>query len=200
MTHMAANRSDKTKRSLAKALSQLLQRQSLDEITIRQVTDLCGINRQTFYYHFNDIYDLFRWSFANDILNDMRASIRQGSWEAGLGQLLDYFHDNCTVWKEAFTSHSGEEITRMLTAELSKVIMEIMTTRMVGVPGSAMAFELPADADLYAAAVTGVMQSWITGGCVSASPQKMTAFIVNLIEDAVSGRIHAANTRAQAEA
>ena len=30
----------------------------MSQITIKEITDRCGINRMTFYYHFRDIYDL----------------------------------------------------------------------------------------------------------------------------------------------
>lgn len=34
-----------------------------DKITIRNITELAGIRRQNFYYHFEDVYDLMRWMF-----------------------------------------------------------------------------------------------------------------------------------------
>ena len=30
----------------------------LDKITIKDLVEICGVNRQTFYYHFDDVYDL----------------------------------------------------------------------------------------------------------------------------------------------
>ena len=47
-----------TKQQFADALSALLERKSLDRITVSDITDECGLNRQTFYYHFHDIYEL----------------------------------------------------------------------------------------------------------------------------------------------
>lgn len=46
---------------LSAALVKRLQEDSLDKISIRSITDECGLNRQTFYYHFRDIYDLVGW-------------------------------------------------------------------------------------------------------------------------------------------
>ncbi len=50
-----------TKEMLATSLKKLMVNESLDKITVTQVTNLCGINRQTFYYHFKDLYDLLYW-------------------------------------------------------------------------------------------------------------------------------------------
>lgn len=50
-----------TEMSLANALGTLLEKKYLDKIRISEITDIAGISRQTFYYHFSDIYELFRW-------------------------------------------------------------------------------------------------------------------------------------------
>ena len=49
---------NRTKEMLAESLMKLLARRTLDKITIQDIVDDCGYNRQTFYYHFHDIYDL----------------------------------------------------------------------------------------------------------------------------------------------
>ena len=41
-----------TKRALASALKELLEHKPLNKITIADITEQCGVNRQTFYYHF----------------------------------------------------------------------------------------------------------------------------------------------------
>ena len=50
-----------TKQQFSEALDRLLERKSLDRITVSDITDECGLNRQTFYYHFHDIYELIEW-------------------------------------------------------------------------------------------------------------------------------------------
>ena len=58
--------SDITKRAISASLKKLLLTKSLNKITIQDITDDCGINRQTFYYHFADIYDLVEWTCIED--------------------------------------------------------------------------------------------------------------------------------------
>ena len=50
-----------TKIALAYALKDLLKNKPLNKITVSDITDKCGINRQTFYYHFADIMELVGW-------------------------------------------------------------------------------------------------------------------------------------------
>ena len=58
--------SDITKRAISASLKRLLLTKSLNKITIQDIADDCGINRQTFYYHFQDIYDLVEWVCYED--------------------------------------------------------------------------------------------------------------------------------------
>jgi AcrR family transcriptional regulator len=55
-----------TKIMLSQSLKKLMLTNNLDKITVTHVTKLCGINRQTFYYHFKDIYDLVYWTLGNE--------------------------------------------------------------------------------------------------------------------------------------
>ena len=52
-----------TKRMLAQSLIKLLYREPLSSITVQQITDDCGVNRQTFYYHFQDKFELLEWVY-----------------------------------------------------------------------------------------------------------------------------------------
>lgn len=40
------------KHDLAEALCQLLETKTLEKITVKDIVARCGVNRQTFYYHF----------------------------------------------------------------------------------------------------------------------------------------------------
>lgn len=55
-----------TKRALEASLKNLLLQKPLNKITINDITEDCGINRMTFYYHFKDIYDLVEWACLED--------------------------------------------------------------------------------------------------------------------------------------
>lgn len=47
-----------TKRVIREAFLQLLNEKTLSKITVKDITDRCGINRNTFYYHYQDIPEL----------------------------------------------------------------------------------------------------------------------------------------------
>ena len=45
------------KQLIAETLARLLERKSVDKITVKELVETCGISRQAFYYHFQDIVD-----------------------------------------------------------------------------------------------------------------------------------------------
>jgi AcrR family transcriptional regulator len=47
-----------TQKFIMSTFMQLLEGESLDKITVRDIVEECEINRNTFYYHYSDIYDL----------------------------------------------------------------------------------------------------------------------------------------------
>lgn len=92
---MAENKSTKrTKQLLAATLKKLLAEQPLDKIKINTLTEACGLNRQTFYYHFGDIYELVEFMYEDE--TDLYMGDRNGSldWEGALLSLLTYFNEN----------------------------------------------------------------------------------------------------------
>lgn len=49
---------EQTKANLRQAFWQLYEQKPIQKITVKQITDLAGYNRGTFYLYFKDVYDL----------------------------------------------------------------------------------------------------------------------------------------------
>ena len=47
------------KEQIQASFRRLLFAKSLDKITVRDIVEDCGLTRNTFYYYYEDIYDLF---------------------------------------------------------------------------------------------------------------------------------------------
>ena len=62
-----------TKRAIQTAFLEILSKKTLGKITVKDITDRCGINRNTFYYHYQDIPALLEEICQNqveEIIND----------------------------------------------------------------------------------------------------------------------------------
>ena len=49
-----------TKLGIMRVFENLLSVKPLEKITVKDITDQCGISRNTFYYHYQDIYQVFK--------------------------------------------------------------------------------------------------------------------------------------------
>ena len=65
--------SSSTKEALGAALKKMMAVKPIDKITVKDLVEICGVNRQTFYYHFDDGYDLLEWVFEADAENAVEA-------------------------------------------------------------------------------------------------------------------------------
>lgn len=56
---------ERTEKTIMDAFLTLLNQYPLDKICVKDIVSACGISRNTFYYHYQDIYDLLRATFAS---------------------------------------------------------------------------------------------------------------------------------------
>ena len=82
------SRSDITKKLLAESLEELLREKTLNKISIKEIVNGCNLNRQTFYYHFEDIHKLVEWSFKRLIMDPLSEYQGEALWQEGLKDLL----------------------------------------------------------------------------------------------------------------
>ena len=54
-----------TKQDIAIAFLRILERKPFRKITVRNLVEECGVNRTTFYYHYQDIYAIVEWLCDN---------------------------------------------------------------------------------------------------------------------------------------
>lgn len=78
-----------TKLALAKALKKLTHIKSFEKISISDITKECGLNRQTFYYHFEDKYELLEWVYYEEGFRELTQGISLENWDQKLLILLN---------------------------------------------------------------------------------------------------------------
>ena len=61
-----------TKKLLADTLKKIMRSKPFSKITVSEIIQECGVNRKTFYYHFQDIYDLLKWVFDEEAIQVVR--------------------------------------------------------------------------------------------------------------------------------
>ena len=73
--------SSTTKKAIAYAFKELLLEKPISKITVQDISELFEINRQTFYYHFQDIVDLVEWICIEDADKNLKEKGKFNSWQ-----------------------------------------------------------------------------------------------------------------------
>ena len=110
-----------TKAAIMNSFMKLLSENPFDKITVKDIVDDCGINRNTFYYNFQDIYALVDEIMQNEI-NRIAEMHKQGD-ALGLSPEELAFYDALTKPEAIKDFYSNDELvslTRELTETLRK--------------------------------------------------------------------------------
>ena len=123
--------SDLTKQALIASFKKLLETEPFDKITISDITNDCGLSRQTFYYHFRDKYDLVNWIYDTEFISVARSRQYASGWDR-IADLCAYFYENrrfyCKVLaiqgQNSFSDHFRELIVPVLEEVLRDILPE----------------------------------------------------------------------------
>lgn len=105
-----------TKKLLADGLKELLEKKTLDKITVKELVATCGVNRQTFYYNFQDIYELLEWIFVEEGKRVRKETAEKKNWQDRLHAVIDELNkeDNRRLILNAFYSVNPMQIDRFM--------------------------------------------------------------------------------------
>jgi probable dihydroxyacetone kinase regulator len=154
--------SQMTKKSLAVSLKKMLAQKPLEKIKVIDITEDCEVNRQTFYYHFKDIYDLLEWVYTNEATRALDGKKTYDTWQQGFTQILDYMLENKSFVLNTFNSVSREYLERYLYNEIQLLLMGVVQEKVKGM--SVREKDKEFIADFYKYAFVGLLLDWIKKG------------------------------------
>ena len=96
----------KTEHRFAEALKSMMSEMPLEEVSVAALTRRCKVNRQTFYYHFHDIYDLLALVFLNEKIQGIE-EVRNS--EEMATAIFDYYIRNQRFIDETLNS-AGKDL------------------------------------------------------------------------------------------
>ncbi len=148
-----------TKKALAMSLKSLLEKKTLDKITVKDIVNGCSLNRQTFYYHFHDTYDLLQWLYSyetGDIIEKMRDPSNSTD-EYGL--IIQYILNNKNFIINTCRSLKRDYLIVRIKSCIKPIILEIIRNDMP--EGQASSDDAEAIADLFSNAFIGLILEWV---------------------------------------
>lgn len=106
------------------ALKELMVEKSIDDISVTILCKKCGCHRQTFYYHYQDIYDLI----ADILLNeDLRVFEKTTTVPDSLNVFLDYLTENFSFYRATYISAAHDLPDEFIFGKLRTKFLEILS-------------------------------------------------------------------------
>lgn len=74
---------------IAGTFAKLSKTKPVDKITVKDLVEECGISRQSFYYHFQDILDVMEWSIRQILNNAQQKSVQAPEAQKAIEIFID---------------------------------------------------------------------------------------------------------------
>lgn len=103
---------ERTEKAIMHTFLELLNNYPLDKITVKDIVTACGISRNTFYYHYQDIYDLLGATF--DTVAELVFREDVTTWQQSLRSCTKFALDNRRAVYHVYRSGHREQLERYL--------------------------------------------------------------------------------------
>lgn len=168
-----------TKKAIAGALKQVCRGKAFDKISIADITAACGLNRQTFYYHFQDKYELLSWIYYNENFSLITKDIRFENWNDKILEMLQIM-----VKEKAFYMNTLKEQEKTFESYLFDMAKALFLEALehLDTDGNLDAEEKEFNVEFYAFGICGVIMSWAAKG-MKTPPEVVSGHLKSLASD-----------------
>ncbi len=173
-----------TKKALGAALKKMMAVKPIDKITIKDLVEICSVNRQTFYYHFDDVYDLLEWVFEEDANRVLPSEVIYEHWKQDVMVFFEYLYENKTFALNVFNSNSRLYMLRFLKTRLEGCIRSFAVIVSEGKSIDRNDFDFVIE--FYSNGIVGLISQWLDLGMQvpkSVTKERCLTLLDNSIEN-----------------
>ena len=187
MSH--ANKALFTKQAMYHALKKLITTKSINKITIKDITDTCGLNRQTFYYHFKDIYDLLEWSFQEEFrFIDSYLQKPEYTWEEIFAGSVKYISQNKYICQCIVCGLARDQLILSLHNSIYEIVRKII---LHSLPQNQIPEKyLDVTARFYTYALSNYLFDWVKNGMLE-TPEEVIDNFIFVVNHSLNGKTEA---------
>lgn len=151
-----------TKKALLVAFGELLEEKPFNKITITDITAKCGLNRMTFYYHFDNIYELMIWGLEMQMHEVSKDYINYENWKTGYLRIFYFALERKIYIKKIFQTLEQEHLEHYLNKIAERMVLSVIEEK----SGNKLLNE---DDKLFTAqtcayVLVGILMSWVSRG------------------------------------
>ncbi|MCX7772197.1 MAG: dihydroxyacetone kinase transcriptional activator DhaS [Clostridia bacterium] len=168
-----------TKRALAQSLKELMRKTPLSKITVKHIVDHCGVNRQTFYYHFQDIFELLDWIYKTEAIESIAQYRTYSTWTDGFLKVFQYIESNKTFCLNTLHSLGRNHLDTYLYAVTYDLLIGVVNE--VSAKMKVLEEDKKFIANFYTLAFIGLVIQWMHDG-MKEEPERIIEKLSELVE------------------
>jgi probable dihydroxyacetone kinase regulator len=104
----------------------LLNKKSIDKLTVKAICEECGVNRQTFYNHFTDIMDVFKFIFFQELSLEIAQNRTFETWSSGFLATMNYLKKNSKMILNVYNSSYRCEFNTYITNHSIRLLEDVV--------------------------------------------------------------------------
>ena len=179
--------SNLTKMALLKAFGELIEEKPFNKITINDLTKRCGLNRMTFYYHFDNIYELMIWGLETQMHEVSKDCVNYENWKTGYLRIFDFALERMMYIKKIFQTIEQEHLEHYLNQIAERMVLAVIDDKI----GDK---KLDEDDRLFTAQIcahvlVGTLVSWVARG-MKEDPEMMVKRTGRLLDGMIEKTIN----------
>lgn len=170
-----------TKRLIREAMLKLLKTRSIQDITVRELCDMAGVNRTTFYNHYDGTYEVLgeiEENFLLQLADEDKFSNGQLDLERHIERLCEKLRENAEVALLLLTNNADPNFSTKL------VKLQSCGT----VWNKTVSSYSPAEYELLAQFINGgafaMVCHWLESGCQQ-TPKQIAALMTKVIQNGI---------------
>lgn len=168
-----------TKEMIREVFINMLNERPLDKITVKDIAKVCNINRNTFYYHYTDIYALLSEIFQTELQRVIDEYNDTLSWKESFLLATKFALENQKAIYHIYNSMQREELENYIYNVSGTVMIQYVEKVSKGI--SATQEDKKLIASFYQCALTGMVLCWIASG-MKEDPDTMVRRIGHLFD------------------
>ena len=146
-----------TRRAIIECTLDLAEKKPLRKITVKDIVSACGITRNTFYYHFHDIYEVLDCAI-DEAIGDLSVTDERPR-EQVIFSLIEFAVKHKKVFYNIYRSIGHEAASRLVIERLDKVMLQSIERLTAGKTIDPRDIRLICS--FYEEALFGVMVRWM---------------------------------------
>ena len=144
------------------AFLDLLEQRPLDKISVVDIADHCGVNRNTFYYYYCDIYALVREVLETELDRVLNAPPLCTSWYQLMMRVTAFMRANRRAVYHLYQSSQRDLLEREYYQVVYGAVEDLVRRTAEDLPVAET--DVQSIAALYTATLVGLLQSWLHYG------------------------------------